>query len=1084
MLVLIPTRLVLSLDPMILSNKNIPRSILSRLETRDIGLWVEKLPENPTAEFVRFLSLPWRFVVLSHTDEAFLQRVEESASADQVLLRRRGFVQIIDSDPSRIELPSRSLPIYLLNGMRGENSPSFESQLRKLTILEAVRRSEPRQILVIGTSTQGAPDELKQLWTTDFRSEITIGSTDARTTVAIEDWSRVVSGNLQANIIELPIDTIAVAVLDLYNHIYPEDRTVVRVRDSHGGYAKCDLTGIDDPERPILEFYQVIQERDLTSLSPQELSHEDFTAFFRDPSQSWRPYAAGLPWRRDGEMRDGVFQVLKKLDSAGSDENRITYIAAEPGSGGTTMARLIAWECAQAGYPTLVAKQTPFAPDALRLINFMTAAHGLIGDRQEESGRQSRLYEAPWVIVFDILHWQARESELERFKAEIQKSGRPACILTVASSSVPIAYHIGSSFRHVGSINHIIEQSEAKKLGEHLNRFLKIYGRERSARQWESFYSDHTVRLIEGAAAFWITLSFWIQGQYDLSESIQDWLYQAFKRSEAGKIVKRAILDIAAFSTERLPIPESLLPRSNGKWPTSQLLSDVQTELASLGLVRISSDGIYYWGMIHDILGRFLLNALYFDFQARQEFGLAAVGSPEELRFAVLKQISAEPRLGELAFRSTGEDFATTIFKIDQDRTAFAHNWREVLKALDEMPISLRDNSRTFRHHVAVSRRRIATLDSRNYEVSNQDRLELIRAAVADVTYALNEIPYTQESDSDLNLLNSLARAYQDLEHIEGLLGASKDRLRELRILANQATRRAYDESPANSFTIETYVKNLLVSAREQPTDSAKYCVEALGVLYSALSSNEIAYRAAELQKLADQAVNILFSLATDVQTVITPRTATDVLAQTWRVLASGHSSTDWSLNDANAEEKEQALKFLQNPMVVGNMQAIRLSYDLTALLRPLAFKEQLQFAEQLQLSTYKAPPQLTLEYAILLYQAERAFQGDVVFKSLRNLWRESEHFVHVPDRLRWLHNPDGLSLKIVSAITGSDYGNRTLARVDEFRSAPVPFRPEEHGMNAVRPGIRFRCHVSFGHNGPFLRPVTAGPASSGERRG
>lgn len=1073
-----------SLESIVLSQKTVPRSVLSRLETRDIGLWVETLPEHPTAELIGFLSLPWRFVVLSDTDAVFVQRLEKSASADQVLLRRRGFVQIIDSDPSRIELATRSLPVYLLNGRRGENSLSFESQLRKLTILEAIRRSEPRQILVIGESTHSAPDELKQLWATGFRSEITIGSKDARAVAGINEWSRVVSGNLQANIIELPVDAIASAVLELYNHTYPEDRTVVRVRNSQGGFATFDLSDIDDPERPILEFYQVIQERDLTSLAPEELSHEEFTAFFRDPSESWRPYAAGLPWRRDGKIRDGVFQVLKKLDSTGPEENRIAYIAAEPGSGGTTMARLIAWECAQAGYPTLVAKQTPFPPDALRLINFLTAAHGLVEARQDEFGRTSRLYEAPWVIVFDILHWQSRESELDRFKTEIQKSGRPVCILTVSGSSIPLAYHVGSSFRHIGSINHIIDQSEAKKLGEHLNRFLKVYGRERSTREWESFYSDHTVRLIEGAAAFWITLSFWIQGQYDLSGSIQDWLYQTFKRSTADKIVKRAVLDIAAFATERLPIPESLLPRSTAKWPTSQLLSDVQTELASLGLVRVSSDGMYYWGMIHDILGRFLLNALYFDFQAREEFGLTAASSPEDLRFALLKRISSEPSLGELAFRSTGEDFATTIFKVDQDRTAFAHNWREVLNALVEMPVSLRDNSRTFRHHVAISRRRIAMLDSRIYSVSNGDRLELLRAAVADITYALNEIPYTQGSDSNLNLLNSLARAYQDLEQVEGALGASKDRLRELRLLANQATRRAYDESPANSFTIETYVKNLLVSAKEDHAESTKYCVEALGILYSALSSNEIAYRAAELQKLADQAVNILFNYAADIRSLSAPRTATDVLVQAWRILASRHSSTDWSLGDASAEEKKEALALLSNPLVRGNIQAIRLSYDLTSLLRPRAFKEQLQYAEQLQLSSYKAHPQLTLEYAILLYQAERAFEGDVVFKNLRNLWRESEHFVHVPDRLRWLHNPDGLSLKVVSAITGSDYGNRTLARVDEFRLTPVPFRPEEHGMSAVRPGTRFRCHVSFGHNGPFLRPVTAGPTPSGERRG
>jgi hypothetical protein len=235
---------------------------------------------------------------------------------------------------------------------------------------------------------------------------------------------------------------------------------------------------------------------------------------------------------------------------------------------------------------------------------------------------------------------------------------------------------------------------------------------------------------------------------------------------------------------------------------------------------------------------------------------------------------------------------------------------------------------------------------------------------------------------------------------------------------------------------------------------------------------------------LADQALEILFSNPSVIPADTTVRNATDVLVQAWSILSSARFSANWTLNDATAEEKEAALALLANPIAKGNLQAIRLSYDIVCLLRPLSFKEQLQHAEQLQVSSYKAPPQLTLEYAILLYQAERAFEGNVVFKNLRNLWRESELFVHVPDRLRWLYNPDGLSLKVVSAIIGSDYGTRTLALVDEFRLTPVPFRPEEHGFTQVRPGIRFRCHVSFGHNGPFLRPVTAGPTISGDRRG
>ncbi|MGH2398056.1 MAG: hypothetical protein ACRDFW_14005, partial [bacterium] len=102
--------------------------------------------------------------------------------------------------------------------------------------------------------------------------------------------------------------------------------------------------------------------------------------------------------------------------------------------------------------------------------------------------------------------------------------------------------------------------------------------------------------------------------------------------------------------------------------------------------------------------------------------------------------------------------------------------------------------------------------------------------------------------------------------------------------------------------------------------------------------------------------------------------------------------------------------------------------------------------------------------------------EGDKIFHSLRQLWRESEHFVYVPERLRWLRDADSEALKTVHAVTGSDYGHRALARVQEFGRRLVPFRPEEFGFRDLRPGLSFACHVSFGHNGPFLRPVTAHP--------
>jgi hypothetical protein len=68
------------------------------------------------------------------------------------------------------------------------------------------------------------------------------------------------------------------------------------VRDQKSAFRQVDLTEIDEPERPIFARFSTIEERDLVPLTPEEFSQQDFVEFFQNPSASWRPYAAGLPW--------------------------------------------------------------------------------------------------------------------------------------------------------------------------------------------------------------------------------------------------------------------------------------------------------------------------------------------------------------------------------------------------------------------------------------------------------------------------------------------------------------------------------------------------------------------------------------------------------------------------------------------------------------------------------------------------------------------------------------------------------------------------------------------------------------------
>ncbi len=413
-------------------------------------------------------------------------------------------------------------------------------------------------------------------------------------------------------------------------------------------------------------------------------------------------------------MGNALLGILRRLDHAGPDENSVTFIASQSGAGGTTLARALAWKCAELGYPTLVATPTPFVPDALQVANFLNrvrlraesdlSSRSVSSDETDGAADSPRRYEAPWLIVFDVIHSQSREDVLTKFRNELRKSGRPCCILAVTGPN-PIGL-LGNKIPMLGELKHQIEMQEARDLGAHLNRFLRVHGRERTVREWENFYSAHTVRWVEGIAAFWIVLSFWIQGQFDINESIQDWIYRCFKQNVDNPQVQLAIAQIAALSSERAPMPEALLAKSTNNWPTSQLLSDLQTSLAAIGFVRIERDTDKYWSLVHDILGRLFVNALFYDYPLREQLGFSGAADAEHLRFMLLRQISMNPSLGEFAYRTVGEDFATTIFKIDptQGRLSFATIWRQVLQALDEMPRGLRDGSRLFRHHCAVAR--------------------------------------------------------------------------------------------------------------------------------------------------------------------------------------------------------------------------------------------------------------------------------------------------------------------------------------------------------------------------------------------
>lgn len=173
-------------------------------------------------------------------------------------------------------------------------------------------------------------------------------------------------------------------------------------------------------------------------------------------------------------------------------------------------------------------------------------------------------------------------------------------------------------------------------------------------------------------------------------------------------------------------------------------------------------------------------------------------------------------------------------------------------------------------------------------------------------------------------------------------------------------------------------------------------------------------------------------------------------------------------------ENRLRAEELLAIPMLQNNQQAVRLRYVLHSLDAPHDFQGQLELLQSLQEGGSVFSPQKRLELALLLQQCDRHHEAQRLFRELRPLWREGNYFVEVPERLRWLMTLDGRTKRQVTAKVVTGDAHRHAAKVSELRETEVLFRPQEFGQQEFRPGTILRGFISFGHNGPFLRPTTA----------
>lgn len=491
---------------------NLPVPLLSHIDSRDAAVWVLEpfVAEAGGVAVGDVMRLPWRVALSESSDPTLLAALERTEHPDDPMVRRRGFVQIVDANPSEIVLPPRCLPVYLLNGRIGMPVAGLVAMTRRLTMLDALRQLELKELLILAGRGSTLPPELAELWQAGLRANIIVVSDAPGTATQLEAWRSALQPSASAGYLPVAADAFCRDLLTAYLGGRADDRIMLRIRDVRGEMQGLDVTGLDDPEHPLLANYELLQERELNRIQPDDLHKEEIQNFFLNPSSSWRPYAAGMPWWRDDKPWETLRARLRRLDKDGSEAGRITYICAESGSGGTTLMRTLAWTAAEEGYPTLVAGAAPFNAKALEIIAFITRvveAQRVARPRNENE----RLYETPWLLVFDHMHWEGREDELRRFLHEFERSGRPVCVLMVTGPYLGTEFYDRGHFLQITDLSHEITREQAISLGRHLNQFLKSFGAIRTESEWHGFYDATALDAEKGIAAFWITLSFWVR---------------------------------------------------------------------------------------------------------------------------------------------------------------------------------------------------------------------------------------------------------------------------------------------------------------------------------------------------------------------------------------------------------------------------------------------------------------------------------------------------------------------------------------------------------------------------------------------
>ncbi len=981
----------------------------------------------------------------------------------------------VTDDPRHYRLAANSVPIYFLQrGPASPPQPTAQSSLRRLSMLE----SAPQCIQAFVLGVESEEDAAHLIEGVDLSASLRSLVIAGGRSVPLEPLDRP-----DGRIVRLAEGYEGIASLLVTVAAREERPEAVLVRMYDGAmWHSVDITSAVDPGHPVTDRFQIIQEADV--LREHNPTTEDLRDFLHDPSASWIPYAAGIPFPRDSAYRPFVERELRLVARRGSQANRTVWLPAEDGSGASTALRSLVFTFAREGFPVLLARRDTRGFDYRQISIFLKNACQTAADRRE------RAADVPWIIAFDAQHVTADWGFVSTLAQHLQNLLQPALVLALlpardenldAATTSPGAQVILSP-----ALSNRVTLDKALELGEHLNQFLPA-GLQRHKREWGDFIAD-TARSVgmQVDSLFWVALRFWLFRYRPAQESIREWVHSSLMRlASADHNLMAGLLEVCAFGIHRISMPRCLLEDTTGDrvWDVAR---DTQNPL---GFRIMRPPGHQFVALAHPLIATEILRIASQDQNCLLAVDKKECLGPFDLKLHLLERIVQRDAAGRLECLPAIESLATSALDIDPFKAPANFEERDrIVCLLEHVPDSVFDGSQVFNHHLAIARRHLAVRPPKDPYWTEDTRREQFQLAERHMLDALrNVIPDAVERrEAPQHLWVSLARIYEDWSRFERDAGnATASSNADAK--AENAYSNAMSLDPDNPHLLENRARRNIRIAEQLPlgADRCEKLVEAVDWLEREMRKGRAEHRAELVLEQLGKAMEmleegegaiLLRSLAHDGS-----EPANIALARLFLWELEGPSEIEEPVEASQARRgivlRRARDQLLGVPDVRRSWRWLHFYYTLISELEPHRFSARLEVLEQLDQTDYIWPLQERFEYAILLHQLGRHAEGKREFEGIREGLRERSSSLRVPRELRFVLSADsGFSqpLKTEMVVASTTRIDRNVWGIPQgWGHTRVPFRLHMFPYDRVTPHQVIPCCIQFTFFGPQAVPVT-----------